>query len=633
MSVDLLFKRSPLTQSPIDLRFGADELDEIVGQISAAVTFPPLVVSGLISEADELEIAVSFGALTFLAVAGYVSNAQRPTVGRTISQWQVADQSEPGVQARHGITAKLSTSKLGRWSAADRALAQSPFLVGSLNRLHVSEASLFDAAERANWATLTAFHQNSIHASRLQVASGFQNGVDIRLARSSTWEVMLADRRPRLSSAWQEAIETLVDLAGDWQPADPLQFGRQARHREAIRPPAGRSLFPGVPVTPPVPGCYTPPHGDAVHLLFTDPWTGGTTLRFVCDNHSTDPTPTGETVVVPIRKVYMVTNNVTLRKVDGNVMLPTLGLTMSIDVDSWTWGFSASLPGGELAKVMPNEDGPIELEATINGTAYRLIVEKVGRDRSFNVSTIRISGRGKNARLDAPYAAVQTFANSELRTSQQLMDDVLTDNGVSIGWDVSFGLDPWLVPAGAWNHQGTYISAINTIAAAAGGYLQPHNTDDTLRVLARYPTAPWEWGSVTPDFELPVDVTTQEGIEWLERARYNRVFVSGQAQGILGQVTRTGTAGDLVAPMVTDALITETPAARQRGISVLGNTGRIANVTLRLPVLAETGVIPPGKFVSYVDGATTRLGIVRSTAVDVGMPEVWQTVTVETHDE
>ena len=149
-------------------------------------------------------------------------------------------------------------------------------------------------------------------------------------------------------------------------------------------------------------------------------------------------------------------------------------------------------------------------------------------------------------------------------------------------------------------------------------------------MLPRYPVAPWDWGSVTPDLEIPSSVMTREGIDWVELPRYNRVFVSGTTAGVLGRVTRAGTAGDVLAQMVTDPLITHVDAARQRGLPVLARTGRWADVSLRLPVLPETGVIRPGAFVRYVDGGTTRLGLVRSVAVDAALPEVWQSIKVET---
>lgn len=162
-------------------------------------------------------------------------------------------------------------------------------------------------------------------------------------------------------------------------------------------------------------------------------------------------------------------------------------------------------------------------------------------------------------------------------------------------------------------------------------YLLPHPSDAVLRVRHRYPVAPWDWHAVTPDLVLPVDAVSRESVRWLEKPAYNRVFVSGQTAGVLGQVTRTGTAGNRVAPMVVDALITEAVAARQRGTAILADTGQQFEVGLRLPVLPETGIVEPGTFVEYRDGSVARLGIVRSTRVEASFPEVWQTLGVECH--
>lgn len=159
----------------------------------------------------------------------------------------------------------------------------------------------------------------------------------------------------------------------------------------------------------------------------------------------------------------------------------------------------------------------------------------------------------------------------------------------------------------------------------------PHPSDAILRVRHRYPVAPWDWHAVTPDLVLPVDAVSRESVRWLEKPAYNRVFVSGQSAGVLGQVTRTGTAGNRVAPMVVDALITEAVAARQRGAAILADTGQQFEVGLRLPVLPETGIVEPGTFVEYRDGSVARLGIVRTTRVEASFPEVWQTLGVECH--
>lgn len=379
-----------------------------------------------------------------------------------------------------------------------------------------------------------------------------------------------------------------------------------------------------LPSAPPVPApCYTPPAASQVALRFSAVLDGLTRLVFACRRALA-------VVRVPIREVYMISNTVSLERLSDGASIPTLGVSLSLDVGSWAWGFSATLPADALALVEPPAPGePCVLQATINGTPVRVAVESISRERVFGTASVRISGRGISAALADPYWPVGVFSNAGAAlTAQQLLDQALPT-----GWDAEWGLTAWSVPAGVWSHQGTPITAALAIAAAGGGYIQPHNTLQRLRVLPLYPVAPWDWATATPDLELPSAVTQREGIEWVERARYNRVYVSGVNVGVLGRITRAGTAGDVVAPLITDALTTHVDAARQRGLAVLADTGRQAHVTLRLPVLAETGLIVPGKLIRYTDGATTRFGISRSLSVEQGRGALWQMVKLETHVE
>lgn len=339
------------------------------------------------------------------------------------------------------------------------------------------------------------------------------------------------------------------------------------------------------------------------------------------------------TVIVPVRRVYMTTNSLTLTRVSDGATIPAYTFGMSLDADSWTWSWQATLHATALPLIQPGPGGdPVDVLATVNGTPYRLCVEQYGRQREFASTRISVRGRGRAAILDAPYAPTLNHGNAASRTAQQLMADVLTINGVGIGWDVDFALTDWLVPGNVWAHQGSYISALLEIAAAAGGYVQPHDTAQTLRVLPRYPAAPWQWHTLTPDVELPSAVVSVEGTEWQRKAVYTRVHVCGTAAGMpLGEVTRGGSGGFVDAPMVTDPLITHADAARQRGLAVLSDTGTQAHISLRLPVLDETGVIPPGALVRYVDGATTHLGLVRATSLEWSAPKLRQTLAVETH--
>lgn len=322
----------------------------------------------------------------------------------------------------------------------------------------------------------------------------------------------------------------------------------------------------------------------------------------------------------------MVTNVTSLVRVSDGASIPTLGFSLSLDVDSWAWGFSASIQPSALPMLEPDVDGtPVELAAWVNGVEFRVFPESIGSERTFGQHTMRVQGRGATAVLDAPISPIAVFSSTSALTSQQLLDQALP-----VGWSADFGLTPWLVPGGIWSHQGTPITAAVTIAQAGGGYVQPHASLKQIRVLPLYPVKPWNWASVSPDIELPAAFATREGIEWVELPRYNRVYVSGATAGVRGRVTRAGTAGDVLAPPVVDPLITTAGAAEQRGVPILAKTGRLAYVTLRLPVAEGTGVIQPGKFVRYTDGATARLGLARGVSVDVVGHQVWQVIRLET---
>lgn len=529
----------------------------------------------------------------------------------TEGHWRTGSWSNVAWASSWGVTFGLATGLFAQWHGRSSIghVVASPwaFVVPTSNAAFVpwSTGALASVGYAPPWHGGIPI-ANQVHAS-------WQAGRPAYALRALTWG---APTRREFStiSAHGRARPAPVEVMTPWRLGNRLTS-------------AGGPWSPPAVIDPPVdPPCYTPDIGSAVYLDFIRQMgTSSPTLTFTCLGVASS------TVVVPIRRVYVVVNNIILRRVVGNLPIPAFAMSMSIDADSWTWAFSATVPSSALADLQRGaNDPPVELEASINGSTYRVLAETLNSDRSFGQQSIRVGGRGKSATLAAPYAPILTFSNTAQRTAAQLMDDVLTYNAVPIGWSIDWRIDDWLVPSGAWGFQGTYIEALNAIAASAGAYIQPHPVNNELQVLARYPFVPWTWGGVTPDFELPADVTVQEGLEWVDRPEYDGVYVSGTSVGVTGFVRRTGSGGLVVAPMVVDRLITASAAAEQRGRSILSNTGRKAMLTLRLPVLSATGVITPGKFVRYVDGATTRIGLVRSVTVDVKLPDTFQTLLVET---
>lgn len=581
-----------------------------------------MTVLAHLARVDRVSITGTFMPLAVVAIAQYNSNTARPTVGQTQAAWQTGESAECGTTCLQQDASRAPAGWAIFWQ---RALCQlqpvEHLLPGYLVRGDVPVHGAFQQA--TGYRQATAFAHQEAARDRVGLGAHFRQASPVRNATG--FKHQDADRTKRYNAGveWDNATPRRAVLGGGFQNATILRNCWRLDHQNAVPPPAGVSGW----VTPPPPDtCYTP----NPQLLFATPWGSSAHLVFQCG----DPSAPVDTIIIPIQRVYIVLQNAYLLRVSDNAPVPCHSVSLSLDADSWAWGFDATVPGTAQALIEPDNTGaPVELLAVANGVQFRVVVEKMARERTFGRTSLRISGRSRNAWLDNPYAAITTYTNTEALTAQQLALDALKINGVPLPWALEWGLTDWLVPAGVWSHQGTHISALNAIAQSAGGYLQPHRTAQTLRILPRYPAAPWAWGSITPDFELPADVATREGIDWADKPAYNRVFVSGQQAGVLGQVTRAGTAGDVLAPMATDALITHADAARQRGISILADTGRRADVALSLPVLPATGVIEPGKLVRYTDGGTQRLGLVRATSVSWGSNalDLKQSITLETH--
>jgi len=584
-------------------------------------------VGGPVEYIDLTLTAVLHSAPLVGSLAVDIDNAVlRAPTARLGAGWQNADPASHQVaEVQHrpaGYTVRTAVPLAEAKSLpADRVAGW-----GLFDHLTASPASLWRAAVPK--VTVTGeFWTNLNPRLRPGLRAVFEAGTPLQVRDADRWISLSPLRRPSPALPWKAARPVRVRASNPFSPAVRQHRSTVFPWGEAGHAAAGVSPHDTGSVTPPEPPCYTPPAGNAVALLFREVQANSTGLSFKC-SRGTPPA----VVVVPVQRTYIVINSANLRRVDGNTELPCYSLSLQLDRDSWTWGFSASLHASALTLVEPSEYGtPVELDAEINGNHYRLFAESISRDRQFGDSKINITGRGRSAVLSDPYAPIRNFTNVGALTAQQLINDVLTDNGVPIGWGVDFALDDWTIPAGVFAHRGTYVSAVNEIVRAAGGYVQPDPVTNTLFIKPAYPVEPWNLGAATPDYELPADITSREGIVWADRPNYNGVYVSGASDGVLALVRRAGSAGDVLAPMVVDSLITEGAAARQRGISVLGNTGRVAEVTLELPVLPATGVIVPGKIVRYLDGSAVRTGITRSVSVNVALPRISQQILVETH--
>lgn len=340
--------------------------------------------------------------------------------------------------------------------------------------------------------------------------------------------------------------------------------------------------------------------------------------------------PTG-----PWASVYVMLNTAYLTRLPERTPIDITGLTIGTDWDSLYWTLKATVGSdASLALLEPTTDGPVLVEASVNGHVWKFQVDKWTKNEAFGSRGRSVDGRSISAQLGAPMAEIRTYTEAEARTALQLMNNELEFTG----WEVVLdGLDDWLVPGGVHSYQDqTPMQVIKLIADTCRAMVQTDMAAETIRIKPRYKVKPWAVATATPDLIIPASMTARVDGEWDERPLFNAVHVSGEAGGISARIIRTGTEGDLLAPMVTSKLITATEAARALGIAVLGASGKWSKHRIELPVFASPsspGVIQPGAIIEYNLGTSSWRGFV--TAVSVSAPrtkdglKVRQTIDVE----
>ena len=334
----------------------------------------------------------------------------------------------------------------------------------------------------------------------------------------------------------------------------------------------------------------------------------------------------------PTPKTYttvFIVNEFALIDPESGANVPCLSASVQTDKNSYAWQFRLSLPYNAADSIQGRLK---ELEIRINGYVWRMVVTGRTKGEQLGQTTIELTGTSPTVLLANPYAPARSMAANEAMTAKALAEAELERVDLSTGFALDWQLtDPlaWQIPQGAMAYQDkTPIQVLKTIAEAGGGWLYSHMNQRQISVQPQYPKPFWQWQ--TPDLLIADSLILQRSSDYAESPLYDGVYVSGTQQGITAFVRRSGTAGANQAPMVSDDLITDETAARQRGLSVLGAGGKIMNVSLTLPLHEDTGVILPNTLV----GVSDWLGLSTKTAIDVSWQnglKIRQKISIERH--
>ncbi|NCP41120.1 MAG: hypothetical protein GW848_11560, partial [Rhodoferax sp.] len=281
----------------------------LLAQLDVLAELPGLTVSTLTLR-PSVPINVGVASLPGVVLTGevrYASRTQRPTVGQTAHEWQQAAQREDGAaQSQQDATATPAG-----WGAVWQRAGVSvhgiahhlpPVLVAAPLQRRTGQQQAMPL-HAATWFR----HEDATSISPMSLAV-FQNATRLRDATRFAHQDGDRGKRAGRLALWQNARPLTQRQGSDFQSASRRPVGWPGRYHDAMRPPPGISVWV-IPEPPAPQPCYTP----SAHLLFAALAPADSHLLFVCRNHI-DPPPDGEPVVVPVRRVYLVINNVTLHR-------------------------------------------------------------------------------------------------------------------------------------------------------------------------------------------------------------------------------------------------------------------------------------------------------------------------------
>ena len=462
---------------------------------------------------------------------------------------------------------------------------------------------------------------------RTDCADTFTQYVQLLPARFSSylpWQLMGGVSSQELVTQYVQLLPTRYAILVPWasvthlnrlvyaklKPSIKLKSGWLLPWQRAKRPNSGYAVIPVIPT----------------HVGYTP----SPDINFICKNVVMPPhevllnfgvdchTPP---VVIPIRKAYFVVNEVHLTRVSDSQEIQLLSASVSTDKSSWCWSFTASVPYNQLSLVDP-QDAPVEVELTINGTAFRALVESYETVETFGKRTVGIKGRSITALLDAPYANERSYLEpTQIYTRQFCENELLRPDvvqGYTLEWSLVDDLG-WLVPENTISYQqSSPVKSMKKIIEDGGGYLNSHPSQAKFLIKPLYPFAPWAWGGIAVDKQLPMGVVSSYKHRWASKPAYNSVIVTGELVGVQCLVKRAGTAGDISAPLFSSPLITSTGVARVKGMSILAAGGKQAIETLEMPLLSDVGVIYPNELIEVTrEGSGAWRGLVSSTSLNV----------------
>lgn len=522
--------------------------------------------------------------------AEYDINVFRGPSHQTADDWQQAGQLTDAVAEEWEVAANQPVTLAAGWQEAAPDHSQAGWTIDQAPRCYQLGGSGWQEGQALG--TRHGQSMTSLPPGHAEVV-----GLWVEGDRASQWHLSGYTHPPRgdvgWDAIWQEAAKLGLQLKGDWQLGLLLHLGWRDGWDEAMWPLPGISPPPKPPITP------ERPDKRRLRLAFGRP-RGDASLEFVW--YSPD------TVVIPTRRVYFVTNSVSIVRASDGLDIPCSGVSCEFDYDSWAWTFSATILSVAAAQSVYGQ----EVIITINGHQWRMKVDTWRDNRSWGQQSATLGGRGLTAELSSSVMLETSYSEPAARTMVQLATERLPP-----GWTLDWRAADWLVPGGVYGFEkSSPISALQALAEAAAAFLLPDPMNRHIIVLPKYPTAPWAFAGAIADIVIPEQAMITLGEDHMDGQNVNGVYVVGKDVGVVGRVYRQGSGADRLLPDITHELCVDVLAARVLGIEALAKAGPRTNQEIEMGISGDTGLILPGKLIQTSKGRGYSRSIKASAKVD-----------------
>ncbi|MBL4798094.1 MAG: hypothetical protein JKY50_11815, partial [Oleispira sp.] len=349
----------------------------------------------------------------------------------------------------------------------------------------------------------------------------------------------------------------------------------------------------------------------------------------------------GEVPAANQKDVYIIMNNVNVFALPGNEPLAFADIKIDLDWESYSWKLSADVLNQQsIDLIKPDANGNKEVAVEINGHRWVFFVPSWSRSRSISENALNkrysITGYSRTQYLGLPYAPKRTRSIGTT-TAVQAATDELVGTGFSLVWDVA-KLPDWVMPNSIFSYQElAALPVIKKLATTAGAIVQPAMATDELTIQPRYKVAPWDLAGADVDRVIHENQILNEGGVLISNAKINAVFVSGESEGVGLNVSRQGTAGDVLGADVVEAWLSAVEANTNRGRAEIAASGDRINHSLELAIPesdAQPGLLLPGMIVEvqFNEPEKNYRGYLQNNSVSVpgrGLAKCRQSVTIE----